>query len=120
MTVTVCMNEAGAIWIENDQGDILAECFFKTAEETEDELRHMGYPRLLTMYPTAHMAAGTGMDPAELGEVFLEVGRQCGHGLTAGPQRDDTPWAGACYPGPAGGVMRSETPVQTHAGLARP
>jgi len=86
------MNEAGAIWIENGQGDILAECFFKTAEETEDELRHMGYPRLLTMYPTAHMAAGTGMDPAELGEVFLEAGRQCGQGLTAVPQRDDTPW----------------------------
>jgi hypothetical protein len=94
MTVTVCMNEAGAVWIENVQGDILAECFFKTAEETEDELRLMGYQRLLTIYPTAHIAAGAGMDPAELGEVFLEAYRQRGHGPTAMPQRDDTPWAG--------------------------
>jgi hypothetical protein len=120
MTVTVCMNEAGAIWIENDQGDILAECFFKTAEETEDELRHMGYPRLLTVYPTAHMAAGTGMHPAELGEVFLEAGRPCGQGPTAVPQRDDTPWAGACSSRHAGGVMGSENPVQPHVGPARP
>src|SRR5262249_57650542 len=43
MTVTVCMDEAGAIWIANGQGAILAECFFKTEDETEDELRHMGY-----------------------------------------------------------------------------
>jgi hypothetical protein len=74
MTVTVCMDEAGAIWIANDQGDILAECFFKTEDETEDELRHMGYHRLLTVYPTAHVAVGAALDPAELGEVFLEGG----------------------------------------------
>jgi hypothetical protein len=73
MTVTVCINEAGVIWIENDQGDILTECFFKTDEETEDELRHMGYQRLLTAYPAAHLAAGTGMDPADIGELFLEA-----------------------------------------------
>jgi hypothetical protein len=73
MTVTVCMNEAGAVWIENVQGDILAECFFKTAEETEDELQRMGYSRLLTAYPTAHLAAGTGIDPVELDELFLEA-----------------------------------------------
>jgi hypothetical protein len=94
MTVTVCMNEVGAVWIENVQGDILAECFFKTAEETEDELRRMGYHRLLTVYPTAHMAPGTGMAPADLSEVFLEAGRRRDHGPTAVPQRDDTPWAG--------------------------
>ena len=96
MTVTVCMNDAGAVWIENVQGDILAECFFRTAEETEDELRHMGYHRLLTIYPTAHMAPGTGMDPAELGEVFLEAGtnavmarRQCRSATTPpGQERD--------------------------------
>jgi hypothetical protein len=85
MTVTVCMNEAGAVWIENVQGDILASCFFKTEEETEDELLHMGYQRLLTAYPTAHIVAGTGIDPADLGEVFLEeCGR--GHGPTAALQ----------------------------------
>jgi len=75
MTVTVCMNEAGAVWIENIQGDILAACFFKTEEETEDELLLMGYQRLLTAYPTAHIVAGTGIDPADLGEVFLEACR---------------------------------------------
>jgi len=75
MTVTVCMNEVGAIWIADGQGDILAECFFKTEDETEDELRHMGYHRLLTVYPTAHVAAGVVLDLAELGEVFLEGGR---------------------------------------------
>ncbi len=71
MTVTVYMDEAGAVWIANVQGDILAEGFFKTEDETEDALRHMGYP--------------------ELSEVFLEVCRERGHGPTAVPQRDDTP-----------------------------
>ena len=56
-------------------GDILAECFFKTEDETEDELRHMGYHRLLTVYPTAHVAAGVVLDRAELEELFLEGGR---------------------------------------------
>jgi hypothetical protein len=93
MTVTVCMNEAGAVWIENVQGDILAACFFKTEEETEDELLHMGYQRLLTAYPTAHIVAGTGIDPADLGEVFLEVCGRRDHGPTAAPQRGDTPCA---------------------------
>jgi hypothetical protein len=91
MTVIVCMDEAGTIWIANGQGDILAECFFKTEDETEDELRLMGYHRLLTVYPTAHLAAGAALDPAELGEVFLEGGRQLEQGLTAGFQREDTP-----------------------------
>lgn len=53
---------------------ILAECFFKTEDETEDELRHMGYHRLLMVYPTAHLAAGVALDPAELVEIFLEGG----------------------------------------------
>jgi len=94
MTVTVCMNEEGAVWIENVQGDILAACFFKTEEETEDELLHMGYQRLLTAYPTAHIVAGEGIDPADLGEVFLEACRRRGHGPTAAPQRDNTPCSG--------------------------
>jgi hypothetical protein len=74
MTVTVCMDEAGAIWIVNSQGNILAECFFKTEDETEDELRLMGYHHLLTVYPTAQLAAGVALYPAELSEVFLEEG----------------------------------------------
>ena len=59
MTVIVYMDAAGAVWIANGQGDILAEGFFKMEDETEDELRQMGYPRLLTVYPTVHLAAGT-------------------------------------------------------------
>ena len=47
-----------------------------------------------TVYPTAHIARGTGMAPADLSEVFLEAGRRRDHGPTAVPQRDDTPWAG--------------------------
>jgi len=93
MTITVYMDEAGAVWITSGQGDILAECFFKTEDETEDELRLMGYERLLTVYPTAHLAAGTGLDPAELGELFLEVCQPHGQSPTAGPQRADTPYA---------------------------
>ena len=72
MTVLVCMHEAGTVWIENAQGDFVAPGFFKTAEETEAELQAMGYPRLLTAYPAAQIVPGPGMDPAELGEVFLE------------------------------------------------
>jgi hypothetical protein len=72
MTVLVCRQEAGVVWIEDAVGAMVAPCFFKTAEETEDELQAMGYPRLLTAYPAAQIVAGPGMDPAELGEVFLE------------------------------------------------
>jgi len=91
MTVIVYMNAAGAVWIANGQGDILAECFFKTEDETEDELRQMGYPRLLTVYPTVHLAAGTALEPAELGEVFVEVGRLRTPGPTTVLRRDETP-----------------------------
>jgi hypothetical protein len=72
MTILVCRQEAGVVWVENAQGDLVAPCFFKTAEETEAELQAMGYPRLLTVYPVTEIVAGPGMDPAELGEVFLE------------------------------------------------
>ena len=75
MSITVCMDAAGAIWLANGQGDLLAECFFKAEDETEDELRLMGYHRLLTVYPAAHLAAGTALEPAELGELFVAGGR---------------------------------------------
>jgi len=74
MIVTVCMDAAGAIWIANGQGDLLAECFFKAEDETEGELQLMGYRRLLTVYPAAHLAAGTALEPAELDELFVEGG----------------------------------------------
>ena len=72
MDVTVCMNEVGMIWVEDSQGNILAECFFKTDEETEDELQHMGYQRLLTVYPTAQVAVNTSMSADDMGELFLD------------------------------------------------
>jgi hypothetical protein len=72
MDVTVCMNATGMVWVENSRGNRLAECFFKTDEETEDELQHMGYQRLLTVYPTAHVAVGTGMSADDMRELFLE------------------------------------------------
>lgn len=73
MYVTVLMNEVGVVLVENPQGDILAECFFKTDEETEDELRHMGYQRLIMAYATASVAVGTGIDLDDIGELFLEL-----------------------------------------------
>ena len=72
MPVLVCRQEGGVVWVENAQGDLVASCFFKTEEETEAELQAMGYPRLLTVYPVTQIVAGPGIDPAELGEVFLE------------------------------------------------
>jgi hypothetical protein len=41
-------------------------------------LKHLRitYPhrRLLTVYPAAHLAAGTALEPAELDELFVEGG----------------------------------------------
>ena len=67
MTVLVCRQEAGAVWIEDAEGAMVAPCFFKTAEETEAELQAMGYPRLLTTYPAAQIVAGPGMDSGRAG-----------------------------------------------------
>ena len=75
MPVTVFMNEVGLIVIANPQGGILAEGFFRTEEETDEALEAMGYQRLLTVYPAADIVVGTGMDPADLSEVFLESAR---------------------------------------------
>jgi hypothetical protein len=72
MDVTVCMNAVGMVWVENAQGRILGECFFKTDEETEDELQLMGYERLLTVYPTAQVAVDTDMSADDMGALFLE------------------------------------------------
>ena len=44
MTVLVCRHEAGAVWVKTPRGTMVAPCFFKTAEETEDELRPWGIP----------------------------------------------------------------------------
>ena len=54
------------------QGQILAECFFKAEDETVDELRQMGYARLVHTYAAATMEAGVGLEPTDLEDLFLE------------------------------------------------
>ena len=72
MQVTVFMNEAGVVLLENAQGDLLTECFFKTDDETENELRHMGCQRLISAYPAAQITVDKGIAPEDIGELFLE------------------------------------------------
>jgi len=72
MQVTVFMNEVGMVLLENAQGTLLSECFFRTDDETEDELQHMGYQRLISAYPVAQITVGKGIDPEDIGELFLE------------------------------------------------
>ncbi len=72
MQVKVFMNEAGVVLLENAQGNLLTECFFRTDDETEDELRDMGYQRLINTYPAAQITVGKGIAPEDIGELFLE------------------------------------------------
>ena len=39
MKIIVWMDERGEIWAHHEQGDRREVCFFKTEEETEEELR---------------------------------------------------------------------------------
>jgi len=91
MSITVCMDAAGAIWLANGQGDLLAECFFKAEDETEDELRLMGYHRLLTVYPAAHLAAGgrRWSRPSWASFLWRAAAR-------AGRDRPAAPWQAPC------------------------
>jgi hypothetical protein len=72
MKIIVWMDERGEIWAHHEQGDRREVCFFKTEEETEEELRAWGYPLLVDAYPAAQMEAGHGIAPQELAELFLE------------------------------------------------
>ena len=72
MKITISMDVGGRVWATDDQGQRLTECFFKTDEETEDELRHWGYQPLLHAYPDVPIAVDTGIAPEDLGELFLE------------------------------------------------
>jgi hypothetical protein len=58
MKIIVSMDEHGWIVAKNAQGDILEECFFKTDDETDEEIRAWGYQRLVHAYPAAQIAAG--------------------------------------------------------------
>jgi hypothetical protein len=72
MKIIVCMDARGEILAKNARGDILAECFFKTDDETREEIMAWGYRLLVHTYPTAQIAAGHGIEPHEIGELFLE------------------------------------------------
>ena len=72
MKIIVSMDERGWIVAKNVQGDILEECFFKTDDETDEEIRTWGYQRLVHAYPAAQIAAGEGIDPQEIEELFVE------------------------------------------------
>ena len=69
MKIVVSMDERGWIVAKNAQGDILEECFFKTDDETDEEIRAWGYQRLVHAYPTAQIVAGEGIDPQEIEEL---------------------------------------------------
>jgi hypothetical protein len=70
--IIVSMDACGEIWAHHEQGDRREVCFFKTEEETEEELRAWGYPLLMDAYPAAQLEAGYGIEPQELAELFLE------------------------------------------------
>jgi hypothetical protein len=72
MKIIVSMDACGEIWAHHEQGDRREVCFFKTEEETEEELRAWGYPLLVDAYPAAQLEAGSGIEPQELAELFLE------------------------------------------------
>jgi len=43
MKIIVWMDEHGEIWAHHEQEDRREVCFFKTEEETEEELKAWGY-----------------------------------------------------------------------------
>jgi hypothetical protein len=89
----------GGGWIENPQGDLLAECFFKAEDETAEELRQMGYQALSACYPTAQIAAGRGIAVEDMADLFLEswpVQRRSRPHHTATVPADTTPAASPC------------------------
>ena len=72
MTIIVSMDACGRIWAHTAQGEVLAECFMKTEDETLEEILAWGYPLLGQTYPDAQLEAGPGMERHDLVEVFLE------------------------------------------------
>jgi hypothetical protein len=70
--IIVSTDACGAVMATKEQGAVLAECFFKTDEETGEEIQAWGYRFLLQAYPTAQIEAGTGIDPQEIEALFIE------------------------------------------------
>jgi hypothetical protein len=72
MKIIVFMDAQGLIVAQTAQGDLLEECFFKAADETDEEIRALGYRRLVQTYPAAQIEAGAGIESHEIRELFLE------------------------------------------------
>jgi hypothetical protein len=72
MEIMVFTDVRGAIWATDAQGSILAECFFKAVDETDEDIRQFGYRRLIDTYPAATIAAGADISVQEIEELFLE------------------------------------------------
>jgi hypothetical protein len=72
MKIIVSMDIRGEIVAKTAAGDILGECFFKAEDETHEEITALGYRGLVQTYPAMQIEAGEGIDPAEIGELFLE------------------------------------------------
>ena len=73
MKIIVWMDERGEIWAHHEQGDRREACFFKTEEETEEELRAWGYPLLVDAYPAMQIEAGHGIAPQETGRRLSDL-----------------------------------------------
>jgi hypothetical protein len=71
--IIVSRNDKEEVWVETLAGNVLAECFFKAPDETPEELEHMGYPRLLHLYPPEEILVGPGIASEEVEEIFVEA-----------------------------------------------
>src|SRR5262249_62112196 len=80
MHIIVSMQADGRIVATTTQGQLLAECFFKAEDETADELRQMGYARLVHTYAAATVEAGGGREATGLGGLFVGGGGAAGGG----------------------------------------
>jgi len=71
--IIVSRNNKEEVWAKTPTGNLLAECFFKTPEETPEELEGMGYTQLLHLYPPGEILVGPGIAPEELEDIFVEA-----------------------------------------------
>ena len=69
MKIIVLMDARGEIWAHHEQGNRREVCFFKTDEETEEELRGWGYPLLGDAYPNRADRSGAGYGTRGTGRV---------------------------------------------------
>ena len=73
MQVMVSTDEAGVVWMTTAQGHRLTAGFLKAADETPEDLEHMGYPQLIQIYRAEEIVVGQGIAPEEVVDIFLEA-----------------------------------------------